>query len=229
MGQDLASLVGLGLHQVGHRGPEAVGPDHDLRADAAQTTVAILEDDYDHEYHYDGTPVRPLIATDTGGVAISIGTLSKAFAPGLRLGWVTAPPALIERLIRLRLTIDRQGDRVVEHAVAELIDEGTLARHLRKTRRVYRKRRTALLDAIARHLPGVEPRVRPGGLALWCHAPHIDVDAWAARALERGVLFETASRYTLDESCLPYVRLGFAPHTEAELEQAVLLLRASMS
>lgn len=198
-----------------------------LLAWARAHRVAILEDDYDHEYHYDGPPVRPLAAQDTGGVVISIGTLSKAFAPGLRLGWVLAPPPLIERLTRLRLTIDRQGDRVVEHAVAELIDEGTLGRHLRRTRRVYRERRDVLLDAIARDLPFVEPHVRPGGLALWCRVHDLDVDTWSARSLEAGVQFETGRRYTLDGRSIPWIRLGFACHTPDELRDAIRRMRAT--
>lgn len=200
-----------------------------LLAWARRQRVAVLEDDYDHEYHYEGAPVRPLVATDEAGVVVSLGTLSKAFAPGLRLGWVVAPPPLIERLVALRLRIDRQGDRVVAHAVSELLADGTLVRHLRRTRRVYAARRRALLQALASELPELSPAIRPGGLALWCHAPGIDVDAWAEDAVSLGVWFETAARYARDGQPRPWVRLGFAGHDEGELREAVRRMRLALS
>jgi len=198
-----------------------------LLAQAARCGFAVLEDDYDHEYHYEGAPVPPLASDDPAGVVVSIGTLSKAFAPGLRLGWVVAPPPLIDQLVAWRTMIDRQGDQVVEHAVAELLDEGTLDRHLRRTRRHYQARRDTLLRALARRLPQVTPLPRPGGLALWCRVEGNDVDAWAERCQQRGVFFETASAYTLDGRALPWARLGFAGHDEGELLDAVERMRAA--
>jgi GntR family transcriptional regulator / MocR family aminotransferase len=191
---------------------------------AAKNRVAIFEDDYDHEYHYDGPPRLPLAAHDKAGVVVSLGTLSKAFAPGLRLGWVVASPEFIALLVRWRTVMDRQGDQVVEHAVAELLDDGTLARHLRRTLQTYRERRDVLMALVAAKLPGLTVLPRPGGLALWCAAEGTDVDAWAERCLAAGVYFETASSYTLDRSAQPFVRLGFAGHTPAELTEAVGIL-----
>jgi len=199
-----------------------------LLAWARERRVAILEDDYDHEFHYDGAPVRPLIAADEAGVVVSVGTLSKAFAPGLRLGWVQAPPAVIERLVALRVVVDRQGDRVTEHAVAELLDDGTLIRHLRRTRRAYAARRRALCALLARDLPFLEVHVPPGGLALWCRAPGVDVDAWARAALAEGAWFETHAAYAFDGTPAPWLRLGFAGFDESELAEAVRLLAATV-
>src|SRR5207244_1344963 len=64
--------------------------------------IAVLEDDYDHEFHYEGRPVLPLASADPGGVVVYIGTLSKLLAPGLRLGFAVAPRAMIERMAALR-------------------------------------------------------------------------------------------------------------------------------
>ncbi len=190
---------------------------------AAERRVVVIEDDYDHEYHYEGTPVTPLVAADRAGVVVSLGTLSKAFAPGLRMGWVVAPPPLIARLVQLRSMVDRQGDQVMEHAVAELLRDGVLSRHLRRTRRVYGRRRQVLLEAVRQALPEVEAVLRPGGLALWCRVEQSAeaVEAWAERCRAAGVHFETALAYTLDGSARPFVRLGFAGHDEGELREAV--------
>jgi GntR family transcriptional regulator/MocR family aminotransferase len=137
---------------------------------------------------------------------------------------VVAPPALVERLVAWRTLVDRQGDQVVEHAVAELLDDGTLDRHLRRTRRRYAGRRDALTQALSEALPAVRPLPRPGGLALWCEVrgrSGAQVRRWAERCLQRGVFFETAGSYTLDGSHPAAVRLGFAPHTREELADAV--------
>jgi GntR family transcriptional regulator/MocR family aminotransferase len=195
----------------------------ELLALAARERMAILEDDYDHEFHYEGQPVLPLASADTHGSVIYIGTLSKVLAPGLRIGFVVAPERLIERMARERFGIDRQGDHVLEAAVAELIDEGELERHVRKMRRVYLARRDVFVDALRRTLDGrFEYAVPSGGMALWGRAlGGVDVETWSARALERDVLLMTARKFALDGRVRPFVRLGFAALTESELEEAV--------
>jgi len=196
-----------------------------LLAWAREQRAPILEDDYDHEYHYAGQPVLPLAAMDRHGVVVYLGTLSKAFAPGLRLGWVCAPAPLVERLAALRRLVDRQGDRVVEVAVAELLADGVIARHVRRTRRVYAARREALLAGLAQ-LP-LTPRPAAGGMAVWCDSA-VDPDPWAARAEAAGVFFTTARSYTLDGAARPAIRLGFACHTPEELRAALALMAASL-
>ena len=189
---------------------------------ARRHRFAVLEDDYDHELHYEGRPILPMASRDTSGSVIYVGTLSKVLAPGLRIGWVVAPPPVLTRIARWRRLMDRQGDHVVEAAVAELMDDGELQRHAFRMRKTYVARRDVLLDAVERHLPGVlEYRVPRGGMSIWAHAPEVDVEAWRARALEREVVLRTAADCAYDGRARPHLRLGFARCDEGELRTAV--------
>jgi len=163
-------------------------------------------------------------------VVVYIGTLSKILAPTLRLGFVVAPPALVERLAIERLAIDRQGDQVVECAVAELIEDGELQRHVRRMRRIYQVRRDVLVAQVQKRLGGVvEVAPPPGGMALWGRVDReVDVDAWAARALARGVWFNPASRFAFDGRPRPWLRLGFAALDERELDEGVKRMAATV-
>src|SRR5262249_10162438 len=118
---------------------------------ARKHRIAILEDDYDHEFHYDGRPVLPLASADRHGSVVYLGTLSKIFAPGLRMGFVVARRKVIERLTAIRVLIDRQGDLAIERAMAELVEDGEIERHARRMRRIYEERRGTMIEALEKH------------------------------------------------------------------------------
>jgi GntR family transcriptional regulator / MocR family aminotransferase len=196
---------------------------------AARHRFAVIEDDYDHEFHYDGRPILPLASADAAGVVIYVGTLSKILAPGLRLGFTVAPPALIERLAVERFLVDRQGDRVLEAAVAELLEDGELPQHVRRMRGVYLERRDALVASLRRRLGGrLELEVPRGGMALWAHAPGIDVEAWKRRAMARGVAFMIGREFWFKDTSSPHLRLGFAAFDPTELDDAVRRMAAAL-
>jgi GntR family transcriptional regulator / MocR family aminotransferase len=96
---------------------------------ARRHRFAVIEADYDHEFQFEGTPVLPMASADPHGVVISVGTLSKAIAPGLRMGFVAAPKPLLTTLLAIRGQVDRQGDLGLENAVAELMEDGEVLRH----------------------------------------------------------------------------------------------------
>ncbi len=198
---------------------------------AAARRLAVLEVDLDSEFHYDGAPERSLASEDPGGVVVHVGTLSKLFAPALRLGFVVAPPPLVSRLESLRSTMDRHGDPALEVAFAELMEEGELQRHLNRMRVTYRGRRDALCAALASGL-GATLEVAPpsGGLALWARVRgRVDVDGWAARAMEAGVAFRPGRLFAFDGQPVPALRIGFAAHGEAELLEAVRRMAAALA
>ena len=197
---------------------------------AQRERIAILEDDYDQEFHYDGRPVLPLASSDPNGNVIYVGTLAKILAPGLRLAFVVAPPPLLARMAAERALVDRQGDAVLECSIAELLDDGDVQRHARRTRRIYHARRDAFGAAIDRDLSGVlRYRRPPGGMALWAEVdPAIDVDGWQRESAERGVYFQIGRQFTLDGSAYQSVRLGFALLDEKESATAISRMAAAL-
>jgi GntR family transcriptional regulator/MocR family aminotransferase len=192
--------------------------------------IAIIEDDYDHEFHYDGRPVLPLASSDGPGLVVYIGTLSKALAPGLRIGYVVAPPAVLRSASAIRSLLDIQGDLATEAAVATLIEDGELQRHIARVRRVYATRREILASSLRRTFGDrIEFTLAPGGMALWVHLRmSIDVEEWARRSIQHGVSWYTGRRYAFDGQPRPFARFTFAWLNERELPEAVRRMEAAL-
>ena len=108
---------------------------------AMRHKFAILEDDYDFDFHYDSSPILPMASLDQLGNVIYVGTLSKTIAPSVRIGFLAAPKDFIAQATNLRQSIDFCGDSTLQVAIAEMYRSGVMASHLRKTVKVYRDRR----------------------------------------------------------------------------------------
>jgi GntR family transcriptional regulator/MocR family aminotransferase len=191
---------------------------------ALRHRFAIIEDDYDHELHYEGKPVLPIAAGTGAANVIYVGSLSNLLSTGLSTAFVVAPPPVYERLVSIRAASDAQCAPAVDCAIAELFEEGEILRHVRRMRRVYASRRDTLAAAPVRHLgSAVRFRVPEGGMGLWVHAADdIDVRAWALAGEREGVTFCDARDYDFHHrEHLPFLRLGFTFLDEAKLEEAV--------
>jgi GntR family transcriptional regulator/MocR family aminotransferase len=200
-----------------------------LLALARAERIAIVEDDYDHEFHYDGHPVLPLASVDHAGLVVYIGTLSKILAPGFRLGYIVAPPAVLRSVGALRSLLDIQGDLPTEAAVASLVEDGELQRHVARVRRVYASRREILANSLRKAFGDrVQFTVPAGGMALWVNLRmNVDFDLWARRSVERGVSWYTGRRYSFDGQPIPFARFSFAWLNERELPEAVKRMAAA--
>ncbi len=197
---------------------------------ARKLRIAIIEDDYDHEYHYEGRPILPLASADQAGVVIYIGTLAKVIAPGVRLGYTAAPRPLLDSMAAHRHVIDRQGDHTLEYAVAELIEDGAVQRHARRARRVYQARRDSLVRVLRSGFADtLSFSVPAGGIAVWAQAADgIDVDAWGERVARQGVAMLTAKYYAFDGRPRPFIRFGFASLDETEMIEALGRLKKAL-
>ncbi len=188
--------------------------------------LTVIEDDYDHEYRFEGRPVLPLAARAPADLPlVYVGSLSKLLSPGIRLGYALAPAPILERMATVRAAIDRGGDAPLETALADLIRDGELGRHARKARRVYRARRDLLAAALQAELGGAAQFDLPaGGLALWLRAEGVRTADWAARAGQAGLALLPGNRFALDGPAPEAFRLGFAALDDARIRRAVEIL-----
>ncbi|GAB2813019.1 PLP-dependent aminotransferase family protein [Actinocorallia aurea] len=148
----------------------------------------VIEDDYDAEFRYDRDPVGCVqgLAPDR---TVLLGSVSKALAPGLRLGWLAAPAALAGAVARHRALTDLGGPVVEQHALAHFLASGAYDRQVRRARRLYRARRDALVAALARDLPSARVDGVSAGLHLYVEILGLPEDA-EARAARHGVAIE---------------------------------------
>jgi GntR family transcriptional regulator / MocR family aminotransferase len=198
-----------------------------LLALAKQYGFIILEDDYDFDFHYSHKPLLPLAGTDENGMVIYCGSFSKCFSPAFRMGYLVAPENVIEHLGRVRMLIDRQGDHILDNAMGDLLNDGTIQRYLRKTITVYRERRDLFCDLLKRYLgDAVSFTVPEGGMSVWVKfAKKIDLEKLSAKARERGLFISDGKAFKYPEFDENALRLGFASSTEEELEKSVRILR----
>jgi len=196
---------------------------------ARRRRMLIIEDDYDDAFHYEGPAVMPLASLDAAGVVLYLGTFSKVFAPGLRIGFVVAPSDVRRRLIAHRQFLDIHGDLAIEQMLAVLLADGEVQRHIRRVKRIYRTRRDLFADLLARQSRGrIDFTTPSGGVALWVRLVSGSAERWAEQSAARGVRFFTARTFALDQRPRPYARLGFASLNEEELRTAAHRLIASL-
>jgi GntR family transcriptional regulator / MocR family aminotransferase len=198
---------------------------------AEKARFVIIEDDYDHEFHFEGHPIFPLARDDEAELVLHIGTFSKVFAPGLRIGYAVGREELVERMKQIRLSIDRQGDAVLELAVAQMMEDGDFDAHVRRMFRLYEQRRTVFYECLRSelgHVLGIDQA--RGGLATWVRVERrISAEEWALRAYERGVHVQPGSLFSFDSrKKMPFLRLGFSRLNEHEIVDAIGRLKKAL-
>ncbi|MEV7570044.1 PLP-dependent aminotransferase family protein [Streptomyces tanashiensis] len=156
----------------------------------------VLEDDYDGDFRYDRSPVGALQGLDPERVAYA-GSVSKSLAPGLRLGWMLVPEALLDEVVERKRTMDLGNPALDQAVLAEFVTRGGYDRQLRRCQRAYRERRDALLAALAEHLPGTRVSGIAAGLHVIARVPGRfgPPERFFARAAEAGVALRPLEEY----------------------------------
>jgi GntR family transcriptional regulator/MocR family aminotransferase len=183
---------------------------------------AIIEDDHDFDFHYKSSPILPLASSDYQGRVIYTGSFSKTIAPSFRVGFMTSPANVTNKARKIRRIIDRQGDQILEKALAELIREGEVRRHLRKALKVYNKRRDVFCSLLREKLNDhLHFRIPDGGMALWLQFKRLkDPEFFCKEIKRRKGYISPHSFYKIDAQKYA-ARVGFASLNEEEIIQVV--------
>ncbi|MCE9666401.1 PLP-dependent aminotransferase family protein [Myxococcus stipitatus] len=189
----------------------------------------VIEDDYDSEFRFGGRPLETLQAMDTTGRVLYIGSFSKVMLPALRLGFLVAPPSLHRELRVARWVTDGHGPHATQAALARFIDEGLLARHIRKMRREYEARHRRLTEGLTLRF-GDRVHVAPSvaGLHLCALLTRGSVAlerALCERARERGVNVEGLSGYYAGRATQAGWVLGYGAVSVKGIDEGLRHLR----
>ena len=195
---------------------------------ADRYNIPICEDDFVGDLRYDGRSKPALKALDPGGRVIYIGTFSKMLMPGLRVGYLLADGPILHALQNRKTVSDLTTSPLLQHVVHEFVNVGRYQAYLRRSCRMYRRRRDALVQALRRYFGHELGFVIPqGGLFLWLKLPGgVSATKLLSAAVREGVEFAPGTRFFVQpHDGEPYLRLNFAPLTEAEIEEGIRRLR----
>jgi 2-aminoadipate transaminase len=193
---------------------------------AARYQVPVVEDHIYARLHSREERLPSLKQLDRSNLVIHIDSFAKVAFPGLRVGWIVAPPLAIERLRVVKQTTDLHTDQLAQATLAEFVRRGHFARHVARMRKIYALRLAAVDEALRKNMPEGTRWTKPeGGMCLWLELPvGFDASELLIHAKEKGVLF-APGRYFYVQSPLPNtLRLGFASLDEKQIARAVATL-----
>lgn len=199
---------------------------------AAESKAWILEDDYDGEFRYTGTPLATLKSLDQEGRVVYVGTFSKSIFPSLRMGYMVMNAALVNDFCSARDAIDNHPSILEQPVMASFIGRGHFATHLRRMRQVYRERQAALLTAMQERLSGlIDIRPDVTGLHLLGFMTpqllaRISLDALVAKAAKAGIILVPLKHFYRDGRDSAGLVFGFSSLPVPMIRDAVEMLAA---
>jgi 2-aminoadipate transaminase len=192
---------------------------------AARAGLPLVEDNPYGDLWFDAAPPPPISAM-AGEGSIYLGSFSKVLAPGLRLGYVVAPPALVPKLLQAKQAADLHTPGFNQRVAHEVIRNGFLDTHLPKVRARYKAQRDAMRDALDKHLPaGCRFNVPAGGMFFWVELPDgLDAVALLPRAVEAGMAYVPGAPFYCEAPRANTLRLSFVTVAPPLIEQGVAAL-----
>lgn len=196
---------------------------------AAAHGIAVVEDSPYRKVRFDGASVPSLKALDERDSVLQLGTFSKLMAPGLRVGWVAAAPALVARMAQLKT--DAGSCPLTQRTILEFCSNGRLTQHIARVQERYRANRDRMVAAVRRDLPDVSFVMPHGGYYLWLTFPDgVDADELAACANRTGVTVIPGSRFfARSDVAHPrnHLRVAYSHADEHEIDEGVRRLAAA--
>jgi GntR family transcriptional regulator / MocR family aminotransferase len=201
-----------------------------LLRSAEQAGAWIIEDDYDGEFFFGRRPLPTLKSVDRTGLVIYVGTFSKSLFPALRLGFMLVPPSLVDVFKKVSAAFVQGVPTSVQAVVAEFIEEGHFATHIRRMRRIYEERHEALYEAAQRELGGLLDVVRTdSGLHTIGYLPgHLSEIAVARAAEARHIVVSPIARFSIEPTAVNGLVLGFGGVKPPEIRSGVAVLREAL-
>ncbi|MGH9883393.1 MAG: PLP-dependent aminotransferase family protein [Pyrinomonadaceae bacterium] len=198
---------------------------------ARQSQAWIIEDDCDGEYRYAGRPIPSLQGLDGDGRVIYTGTFSKVLFSSLRIGYLVAPPDLVDAFVSGRVMTDLHSSTIPQAALADFIAEGHFARHLRRMRKLYAGRQTSFVALAKAQLRGLlEIEERQAGMHLIGWLPRDVDDVAAARAASgHNLITIPLSAFSLRPLARGALVLGYTAFNEHETQAAMRSLKIALS
>jgi 2-aminoadipate transaminase len=211
------------------------GRRHELVLLADKYGIPIVEDDPYGQLRYEGEHIPPLVVIDREnlrrdngysiGNVIYLSTFSKTLAPGLRLGWIVAPPEIIVKLVQLKQATDLHTATFNQFVAYEVARDGFLDQHVKFIRELYRERRDVMLEALQELFPPEVTWTRPqGGLFLWVSLPEgVDSRAILETALRENVAFVPGYSFyaNADDEACRHMRLNFSNATPDQICEGI--------
>jgi len=201
---------------------------------AERRDVLILEDDPYRDLYFPDVSTeaetRPVAADDGAGRVVYLSSFSKTLAPGFRVGWVSAPPAIAARLELAKQAEDLCSGAFDQRVVYEACRRGLLAQHIPVLRAHYQMKRDTMVRAIHQHLPGRVTWTPPrGGFFLWVALDGLRGQDVMPFAQARGVIYVNGSAFFVDGSGHEFIRLSFSAPSPARIEEGVARLAAAIA
>jgi 2-aminoadipate transaminase len=190
---------------------------------AHERELLVLEDNPYGLLRYEGEPLPTLYSLDEGVYVMYLGTFSKILSPGIRLGWVAAPPPVLEKLNMGKQGADLCTSTLSQLMVEAYFEHGDWRAYVNDLTELYRGRRDTMLDALADHFPPQAEWTRPGGgLFIWATLPDfIDTTDLLARALRENVAFVPGAAAFLDGRGHSSMRLNFSACSDDDIREGV--------
>ncbi|CCQ09201.1 Transcriptional regulator, GntR family domain / Aspartate aminotransferase [Pseudoalteromonas luteoviolacea B = ATCC 29581] len=192
-----------------------------------QHGVLIVEDDYDHEFHYACQPLQPMAASDPAEMVIYLSTFSKVMFAGIRTGYVCASKPILAQLVARKQLMNHCNEALTQMAIAHWMQEGHFERHLRKMTKLYRQRRDAMVaylqSRISPKLP-LQFDIPDGGMALWVDVGK-PITNLKGMMKSMGVYVQTESEFCVEPPHKErFIRLGFASQSTTKALQGLAIL-----